>query len=231
MKKILSLALFAVVLVSCNQDIKTNTPAFQAKINDANWRANDARVSLGENNGIVITAFTAYEELVLETSSTNPGTYVLGTTNQNNFASYYFNSEGIEAYYDTDTYYGPAYKIASILNGGADYSNTTGALTQSYTGTGSGMKLSIQTDATGKVTSAVIVARGDGYKAGDIVTILGGNGSARVRILNVQQSNGEIVIESFENGTFTGTFKLNAANEDGEMITFSEGNFYKVPVY
>ncbi|AWM13883.1 hypothetical protein DI487_08420 [Flavobacterium sediminis] len=73
MKKILSLALFAVVLVSCNQDIKTNTPAFQAKINDANWRANDARVSLGENNGIVITAFTAYEELVLETSSTNPG--------------------------------------------------------------------------------------------------------------------------------------------------------------
>jgi len=231
MKRILSLVLFAAALASCNQDIKENNPAFQAKLNDVSWRALDANVTTGENGGFVISGFTTYEELVLETASKNPGTYVLGTTNQNNFASYYYANDGIELFYDTDIYLGPAYKIAAIVAVGANYSNSTNALTEPYgTTTGSGLKLAIETNAAGGVTKVSIVSRGDGYKAGDQVTIVGGNNAARVRIQNVQQSNGEIVIESVENNLVTGTFKLNAADENGEMVTFSEGNFYKIPV-
>lgn len=231
MKRILSLALFAAVLASCNQDIKENNPAFQAKLNDVNWRAVDANVTRSESEGLVISAYTAYEELVLETSSANPGTYVLGTTNQNNYASYYYGNGGVELFYDTDIYFGPAYKIASIVSAGSDYSNSTNVLTEPYgSTTGSGLKVSIETNASGGVTSATIVSRGDGYKAGDQVTLIGGSNNARIRILNVQQSNGEIVIESIENNMVTGSFKLNAADENGEMITFSEGNFYQIPI-
>lgn len=231
MKRILSVVLFAAVLASCNQDIKENDPAFQAKLNNVNWRAYDANVTTGENGGFVISGFTAYEELTLETASQNPGTYTLGTTNQNNFASYSYINGDVELFYDTDVYFGPAYKIASIVTAGADYSNTTNALTEPYgTTTGSGLKLALETNAAGGVTKVTIVSRGDGYKSGDQVTIIGGNNAARVRILNVQQSNGEIVIESVENGLVTGTFKLNAADENGEMVTFSEGNFYQLPI-
>ena len=80
MKRILSLVLFAAALASCNQDIKENNPAFQAKLNDVSWRALDANVTTGENGGFVISGFTTYEELVLETASKNPGTYVFVIT-------------------------------------------------------------------------------------------------------------------------------------------------------
>ena len=43
-------------------------------------------------------------------------------------------------------------------------------------------------------------------------------------------NNGEITIEDISGGFFTGTFKLNATNTEGEVVTFSEGHFYKVPL-
>jgi hypothetical protein len=82
----------------------------------------------------------------------------------------------------------------------------------------------------GTVTSITVVARGLGYAPGDVITIVGGNNNATFRVVNIQQSNGEIEIEEVSNGLFTGTFKLNAVNSEGEVITFSEGHFYKVPL-
>lgn len=228
MKNIVYLFLVTLVMSSCTNDVQTNNPAFQAKFNDATWRANDARVSIDSDGRFVITAYTQYETIVLRTASANVGTYVLGTTNQNNFASYDFNGEGIMASYDSSMNEGPAYKISSIVNAGTGYVNSNNVQTTPVTGSGSGLRFAIVTNPNGNITSVSIVSRGDGYTAGDVVSIVGGNNNARVQILNTQQSNGEIVIEETENGTYTGTFKFNVVNSDGEVITFSNGVFYKV---
>ena len=93
MKKLLSLIAATVLFTSCQEDIQTNTPAFQANFNNAEWRANDARVSIDETGAMTITAYTQYETVVLETSSSNLGTYILGTENTDNFVSYNFGTK------------------------------------------------------------------------------------------------------------------------------------------
>jgi hypothetical protein len=227
MKNILFLLVGVLSLTSCVNDVQTNTPALQAKLNNEVWRAKQAYVEV-VNGGLTITAFTFAETIVLKTTSTNPGTYVLGTTNQNNFISYSHEAGGVTSEYDTSIYAGPVYKISNIVAAGTGYATITNVETTG--GSGSGLKLDVVTNSTGGVTSVTIVARGDGYKAGDIVNIVGGtSNNARVKILNVQQSNGEIIIEKVENGAFTGTFKFNAVDSStGEVITFSNGVFYKL---
>jgi hypothetical protein len=113
------------------------------------------------------------------------------------------------------------------LTPGTGYTSAAAAHTSG--GSGSGLRLALTT-LSGAVTKATVVSRGLGYVSGDVVTIQGGNNNATVRIENVQQSNGEITIEDISEGLFTGTFKLNATNADGEVITFSEGHFYKIPL-
>ena len=93
-----------------------------------------------------------------------------------------------------------------------EYTNSNNSQTTPVSGSGSGLKFAIQTNVNGNITSVSIVSRGDGYKAGDVVSIVGGNNNATVRILNTQQCNGEIVIEEVNNGKYTGTFKFNAEN-------------------
>lgn len=123
-----------------------------------------------------------------------------------------------------------AIQTVELLTGGTSYQNVgTGALTDTD-GNGAGLRVAINVNNLGRVTSMYIVSRGDGYQAGDLVTILGGDNNATFRILNVQQSSGEIVIESVENGTFTGTFIINAVDMDGNPVTFSEGVFYRIPL-
>ena len=228
MKKIAVLFLSVLVLSSCTQDIQTNEPAFQAKLGDAIWRPNDARVFLDGNGAITIKAFTQFEELTLATSSADPGTYVFGTTNQNNYASYFVDRQVIEADYETSIFPGPVNKIANIATAGLNYTENNNALTSG--GSGSGLKLAIKVNNNGSVIEANVVARGLGYIAGDIVTILGGNGLATVRILNVQESNGEITIESVDNGFFTGEFKFTAVDAQGNTVSFSKGKFYRIPL-
>ena len=94
MKNIFYLFIASLVLSACTTDIQTNNPAFQAKFNDATWRANDARVSIDGDGRFVITAYTQYETIVLRASSSDLGTYVLGSTNQDSYASYDF--DGLE---------------------------------------------------------------------------------------------------------------------------------------
>ncbi|MBV2196036.1 MAG: hypothetical protein KUL78_05995 [Flavobacterium sp.] len=227
MKKIVSLLALVVAFSSCQEDLQTNNPAFQAKQNDAFWRANDARVSVDENGRMIITAFNQFETVTLETASTDPGVYVLGTTNQDNFASYSNDVDGFEDYYDTGLYSGPAYKVSPMINRGTAYQASAGA--QTTGGSGSGLRVATQT-TDGTVTAITVVARGVGYVPGDIITIVGGDNNATFRVINIQQSNGEIEIEEVENGLFTGKYKFNAVNEEGEVITFSEGVFYKIPL-
>lgn len=229
MKKFIYLFIATITFSACTNDVQTNNPAFQAKFNDATWRAIDARVSLDTEGRFVITALTQYETIVLRTSSADLGTYVLGTTNDDNYASYDFDGQDIVISNSTNSSnLGPAYKISNIVNSGTGYTNSNNSQTTPVTGSGSGLKLAIETNVNGNITKVSIVSRGDGYKAGDLVSVVGGNNNARVRILNTQQSNGEIVIEKVDNGKYTGTFKFNAVSSTGEVITFSNGVFYNV---
>lgn len=228
MKKIVSLFLVVVVFMSCQQDIQTNSPSFQAKKNNDYWKANDVTVELDANGAMTIRAFTQFETIVLKTENSIPGSYILGTTNQNNFASYSYNLNGNSFFYDTGLYSGPAFKLSNIIQSGTAYQpNPSGAITSG--GTGVGLKVATLT-TSGSVTSVRVVARGIGYTPGDVITILGGDNNATFSILNVQQSNGEIEIEEVEGGLFTGKYKFNAVNENGDVITFSEGVFYKIPI-
>lgn len=229
MRKILSMLAIAAFFSSCEQDIQTNTPGFQAKLNDVQWRANEARVAV-DANGMTITAYTSYETVVLKTNATTPGTYLLGTQDAGNFATYTSAANSLSSFvgiFDTRVVSGPAYKLSNVLTAGTGYTSAAAAHTSG--GSGSGLRLALTT-LSGAVTKATVVSRGLGYVAGDVITILGGNNNATLRIENVQQSNGEITIEDISGGLFTGTFKLNATNDDGEVVTFSEGHFYKVPL-
>jgi len=228
MKKLISLLAVAILLTSCEQDIQTNTPAFQAKKNDVFWRSNNAKVSIDVDGRMIISAYNQNETVTLKTASTVPGVYVLGTNNQDNFATYSNNINGFSDFYDTGLYSGPAFKVSSIISNGTAYlTNATGA--QTTGGSGSGLRVATQA-TNGIVTSITVVSRGIGYRPGDLITIVGGNNNATFRVLNTQQSNGEIEIEEVENGLFTGKYKFNAVNAAGDVINYSEGVFYKIPI-
>ena len=312
MKKIVGLLSFCMLLVSCSEEIKTNDPGFQANKDNVFWRATDASAHVNEDGSLTITAYNSsstLEELILETTSTDPGTYLLGTVNASNYASYYYEFAGEGFEYTTDLVEGPVNELSNIINSGTNYLNNgaagtsggsgngadvavsvtaesvvfvsllnrgvgyqvgdvltieggnfdatfmvntvydngaiqtvelvtggtgyqtlgTGALTET-TGAGSGLRVAIKTNTNGNVTSFYIVSRGDGYKAGDLITILGGDENATFRVMNVQSSSGEVIIESIDGGRFTGSFKVNAVDDTGNTVTFSEGVFYRIPL-
>ncbi|VXB22759.1 conserved exported hypothetical protein [Flavobacterium sp. 9AF] len=227
MKKIVALFGCVLLLTSCVNETQINNPAFQAKFNDANWKSQETSLSIGANGGLIITALRGNEKLVLTTSAANPGTYILGTTNQANFGTYTLKSGTNTTIFDTGAFPGPAFLTRKLTSGNA-YSASTSALTTG--GSGSGLVFKITVNNLGAIVTDTIKARGANYLAGDVVTVDGGNNNATFRVLNTQQSNGEVVIQKVENGTYTGTFKLNAVDDDGQVVTFSEGIFYRLPI-
>ncbi|NJM80777.1 MAG: hypothetical protein HC854_16365 [Flavobacterium sp.] len=228
MKKIIALLGCFVILTSCVNETQINNPAFQTKLNNVEWRSKETTVKIGTNGGFEITAIRGNETIFMKTSSRNIGTYILGTTNQEDFASYTI--QGLASNrqtFSTDLFPGPVFSTRKLTPGNG-YVNSDTALTTG--GSGSGLVYRITVNNIGGVATDTIKARGYDYFAGDIVTIEGGNNNATFRVLNVQQSNGEIVIENTENNTITGKFKINMVDENGEVVTFSQGIFYKIPL-
>ncbi|KIX20790.1 hypothetical protein SY27_12975 [Flavobacterium sp. 316] len=227
MKKIVTILMSVVLLTSCVNETQDNTPAFQAKLNDTHWKARETSVSMDGNGGLIIKAYRGAEELILKTSSTGIGTYILGTTNSANSASYSIGTANNVEEYETSVVSGPVFSTKK-MNSGTGYVLDDSA--QTTGGTGVGLVFKIKVNSNGSISSDSIKARGADYRSGDLVTVQGGNNNATFRVLNVQQSNGEVVIEKVENGTFTGKFKLNAVNSDGDVVTFSQGVFFKIPL-
>lgn len=250
MKRFLPLLITFVAFSSCQEDLKSNNPGFQGQLNDVFWRANDVRAYVSENGNLRIEALADYETVTLNTSSTNVGTYVLGTTNVNNLASYSSNFSGVNQEYGTIALTGPVSSVA-IISGGTGYvsdcnlpaGQTTYTCSSSHettssSGGGSGLKVALVASA-GVVTSIIrVTSEGNGYSPGDIVTVALGGVNCKLKILNTQNSNGEIKITNYDsvNGTVTGTFKFNAARTNGStfgspILNFQYGEFYKVPIY
>jgi hypothetical protein len=235
MKRFLSLFIIAIAFSACQEDVKFNNPGFQGLKDDVFWRANDARAYVDATGKLSIEALTEYETVTLNTSSTNVGTYVLGTTNINNSATYSSNFDDIALEYATIAVPGPTGSV-SLANGGTAYVSGTSVTTTG--GTGSGLTVNIVANGSGIVTSVTVSSRGSGYLAGDLVTVAGGNVDCKIRVTNVQNSNGEIKITEHDNVNFTvsGKFKFNAANSNGSpfggpILNFQYGEFYKIPIY
>jgi hypothetical protein len=186
------------------------------------------------------------EDLEIDIASSSKGTYYFGTTNQNTKATYTSSFSDVNLSYQTKIVPGPVANITSgMLSGGAGYTSDCVLLSngqyscssshQTTGGSGSGLTLSLITSSSGIVTSVKVASPGNNYKAGDIITISGGATNATVKVLNVEGSNGEVVITENTGDTISGTFKFNAANSNGnplgaDMVNFQYGTFYKVPI-
>lgn len=230
MKKIFSIVALTLLLVSCENDIKTNSPAFQGEKDNVFWRAADSKVSFNTGGTISISAYTDKELVTLEVPNAI-GVHNLGTSNANISASYSYNNEGTVLFYETSLIEGPVYKLNGIVNPGTGYASLNGNNVNTSGGSGNGLTLKISSNPAGAITGVTIASRGTGYKAGDIVTINGGGANARVSILNIMKSNGVVEIEKIEGNAYTGTFSFNAVDENGNVVNFNKGTFYKVPAY
>jgi hypothetical protein len=235
MKRFLPLFIIAIALSSCQEDVKFNTPGFQGLKDDVFWRANDARAYVSASGDLTIEALTEYEEITLTTSSANEGVYVLGTANTSNSATYTSNFNDIELEYATIAVPGPVSSIA-LSNAGSGYVSGTSVATTG--GSGSGLTVNVTANASGIVTAVTVSSRGNAYVAGDLVTVSGGNLNATFRVLNVQNSNGQIEITEYDNVNFTvsGKFKFNAATLSNDplvnpILNFQYGEFYKIPIF
>ena len=80
MKKFLSLFIVAIAFSSCQDDVKFNNPGLQGLKDDVFWRANDVRAYVNETGALTINAYTEFEILTMQTTSANPNTYPLGTS-------------------------------------------------------------------------------------------------------------------------------------------------------
>ena len=235
MKRILSLLIIVLVCSSCQEDVKFNTPGFQAQKDDVFWRAIDARAYVSETGTLTIEALNQNETLLLKANSVNVGKYVLGTTNANNAATYSSNFNDVELEYATIAVPGPVSNLTVATNG-TGYNTATSVATTG--GTGSGLTVNITVNASGQITAVTPSSRGNGYIAGDLLTVAGGNVNGKIRVSNVQNSNGEIEITKYDNVnmTVTGKFKFNAVNSNnsplgGPFLNFQYGEFYKIPIY
>lgn len=235
MKRFLSLIFMAVAISSCQEDVKFNDPGFQGLKDDVFWTANDARAYISSSGRLSVEALTEYETLTLNTASPNTGTYILGTTNTNNSATYVSDFNGNELEYATTPVPGPVGAV-TLVSGGTGYTSSTSVATTG--GTGSGLTVNITANSSGVVTALTLSSRGNNYMAGELITVTGGNANCRFRITNVQNSNGEIKITEYDNVNMTvsGKFKFNAVNTNnnpfgGPLLNFQYGEFYRIPIF
>ncbi len=199
----------------------------QAKINSSYWKAIKVSASKTASGGLKIEGLRGDSTISLNTISTAIGTYVLGTTNQANKAIYSVNNSNSN--YETGITASSVNAI-KIIAGGTGYEFAT-AVPTSTSGTGTGLTLDIDINTSGAIIEATINNFGKGYTAGDIITVTGGAGDAKVTIQNVLKSNGEIIITSNNGTTITGNYKFTAFNQvSGETVTCREGVFYNIPL-
>lgn len=78
MKKYVSLLITVFLFVSCTEDVKFNTPAFQGLKDNVFWRAQNYTAYTKLNGVLVIEGGLGAEKVSLKLPSPTPQTYVLG---------------------------------------------------------------------------------------------------------------------------------------------------------
>ncbi len=79
MKKLILLALVALTICSCGDEVEFNTPAFQGDRANQLWRAEAFSASINENGVLTITGTNNIETVNLRVPSVSEGTYVTGS--------------------------------------------------------------------------------------------------------------------------------------------------------
>jgi hypothetical protein len=245
MKKLLFFVLAVSVFSSCGEDVEFNNPTIQAYKNDVLFSGVNIQAYQSAATGrIRMVATTQSEQLELKIGDPALGTYYLGTTNTNNKATYTSSLNDINVTYATVPVQGSVSKVDSaIVTGGSGYTSDCTLIngqwvcgTSHTTTGGSGVGLTVSLITTnGVVTSAKVASPGNNYYPGDVITVNGGTTDAKLKVLNTQDSNGEIVLSSTKDGYLSGTFKFNAVKLIGPqtedaVINFQHGTFYNVPV-
>jgi hypothetical protein len=80
MKKLLVFGVVLLSLVSCQEEVKFNSPSFQGLKDNVFWRAVESKATLAPNGALVIVAYTRNETITLKTTSATPQAYILGTS-------------------------------------------------------------------------------------------------------------------------------------------------------
>lgn len=232
MKKIIgTFIVLSLFFASCSQELEMNNkPGFLSKKNGEVWKAETIKAKkIG--NALVIEVANGLDKIYLNASSTNAGTYHFGTSNYSNMGVFTQNIDGTVVTYVTSVVEGPVKSINGITNSG-DFYVAGIANTTATTGVGQGLRVKT-TVTSGKITKIDLVAPGLGYKSGDIITVLGGNGAAKIQIKDVMNSNGFIKIIENKAGIIKGEFQFTAKRNAthpfaDETVTISEGNFYNL---
>jgi hypothetical protein len=231
MKRIIFTLLgISLLLTSCQQEIETNNePGFLSKKNGEIWQS-EALTVKKNGSALVIEVSNGLEKIFLNTSSTSVGTYVFGTSNASNLGIFTQNIDGTLVTYKTNVVEGPVKSIFGIVNSGLLY--VSGIANTTSTGNGQGLRVKT-TVTNGVIQSIDLAAPGQGYKSGDLVTILGGNNSAVISVKDVISSNGFVKITKNIGGIIEGQFQFTAKRIDShpfaeETVTFSNGNFYNL---
>jgi hypothetical protein len=80
MRKPLLYIFVFIVFISCQDEVKFNSPSFEGQKDNVFWRAVDSKAILDANGSLSIEGYTRNEKLILKTTSTTPQTYPLGTS-------------------------------------------------------------------------------------------------------------------------------------------------------
>ncbi len=80
MKKLVLYTLLLFAFVSCQDEVKFNSPTFEGNKDNVFWRAVDSKAILAANGSLSIEAYTRNEKVTLKTTSTTAQTYPLGTS-------------------------------------------------------------------------------------------------------------------------------------------------------
>lgn len=227
MKKIILILSVVTTLFSCQSEVEFNDPAFQARINNEVWSANLKSATVVDGQ-LTLNGTSSGYNLMLKTSGTAVGAYLLGTSNQANKAVFTTVSNTSDEQYTTGINAAPAYEIA-LANGGSNY--VTSSIVATTGGSGTGLKVNIEANPNGVVTKATINIPGTGYVPGDVVAIASGNNNATLVIKTVANSNGQVVITKNTGTTISGNFKFTAFDATtGEVASCKDGVFYNLPL-
>lgn len=229
MKKIILLFVLGFAFQACQKDVQDNSPAFQARVNNTFWKSTIMSATEGDSGDLTLLAKSTLGDIVLKTTTSDKGTYVFGTTNQANKASCVLNADRSKNF-GTSINQNPV-NLLQLGNGGTGYTTTELAETTT-SGAGTGLKVGITANGSGGITKVELKAAGNGYKAGDVITVTGGNNNGQVIVKNVANSNGEITITKNDGMTISGTFKFTAFDPISRQMVFCrDGFFYEVPLY
>lgn len=90
MKKIFLIALLSLFVISCGDDIETNTPSIQGEVEDVFFRSGSSTATLNEDGSVTLTGSSSDEVVTLTASAYEEGIYSFGgsVTNEATFEDF-----------------------------------------------------------------------------------------------------------------------------------------------